>query len=135
MKIVVKKAEQGFFTLETVYAAIALVAVMATVGMYMQGCRMVMASTNLTIATCLAQKQLACVQANDALIKDDKPEIYWQDVDVLPLQKNSPSFTMVTTVKKSSANNKLKEINVLISWQEFGISKQIAVSTLAWING
>lgn len=124
---------EGFFTVDVLITAVALSVFVAILGVYAQSRRMIAASANLTTATCLAEKQLACIKGNLPLLRGAaKHSLTWQDEsDPPPLRKNGTEFH-VETILSDLTPEYLKETRVCITWQEFGRQRHLEMSTLLY---
>lgn len=125
------RQRQGF-TLNEVLLAIALIAIgilgfsMNTVGV-IRGNQI---SNSVTVATNLAQAKLEEIKAQTS----------WTDV-IGAADPNNPlaetgatggKFNRTWTIKDAAGLSNLKEISVQVSWEEYGINRQVVLATLVF---
>jgi hypothetical protein len=127
--------DKGFFLLETVVLGLILFAAAGVFGTYAISSRLRADSENRLTAAFLAQKQLACVQGNATVLKAAAGSIPWQDpASVQPILKNGKEFYIKTDLQNTE-DEVLKQVEVVVQWQERGKTCQLKFVKLVKCDG
>lgn len=126
--------QRGFFIAEVMVALLLLTVLGALLGAYVFCGKLANASGNETTAAFLAQKQMACVQGNPAVLQSGSA-IPWLDAaEKLPIEKNGVRYAVETAAKNVDGEEHLKKVRVNVSWHEFHGVKEVCIERLVRTN-
>lgn len=129
--------ENGFFLVEVMVLSAIAFAIAALFSLYTISGKSMEHTTIQITAGFLAQKQLAYIKGDTAVLQTYQNGIIpWQDTDdPVPVKKNGVSYVVNTTVAAVPNNETLKKVVVVVSWEENHINKQVSMATLVSCHG
>ncbi|SEJ08802.1 hypothetical protein SAMN05660742_103116 [Propionispira arboris] len=129
--------ENGFFLVEVMVLSAIAFAIAALFSLYTISGKSMEHTTIQITAGFLAQKQLAYIKGDTAVLQMYQNGIIpWQDSDdPIPVKKNGIAYVINTTVDSVPNNEALKKVVVVVSWEENHINKQVSMATLVSCHG
>ena len=127
----------GFFLVEVMVLSAIAVAIGAVVSLYGISGKTIEHTTIQVTAGFLAQKQLAYIKGDTAVLqKYPNGIIPWQDTEEsVPIEKNGVSYTVNTIVDAATNDDVLKKVVVVVSWEENRMNKHVSMATLVSCHG
>jgi len=113
--------------METVFLGFVLLAASAFLGVCHMGSQLQESSTMRLTAVFLAQKQLACIQGDKAIM-GKAGKISWLDSDgESKLNKNGTFFLVTAQLRDVEDEPLLKQIEVTVQWQERNKENEVSL--------